>query len=256
MSSKANPFVWYDLMTTDTKAAEAFYAKVVGWEIKDSGMPGRYYGILSMGGTMVGGLMPIPDDVPKDVQPAWKGYIGVEDVDLFAPRVTAAGGVIHRAPTDIPGVGRFAVAADLHGASFILFKSNTDQTPTPAPMGALGHVGWRELHAGDGASAFAFYSGLFGWTKDQAMDMGAMGIYQTFKTAGEQGGGIMTKMPQEPRPFWLYYFNVDAIDAAMRRVTDAGGRIINGPMEVPGERWIVQGFDPQGAMFALLAAKR
>jgi hypothetical protein len=45
------------------------------------------------------------------------------------------------------------------------------------------------------------------------MDMGAMGIYQTFKTAGEQGGGMMTKMPQSPRPFWLYYFNVDAIDA-------------------------------------------
>jgi predicted enzyme related to lactoylglutathione lyase len=86
--------------------------------------------------------------------------------------------------------------------------------------------------------------------------MGAMGIYQTFKTAGEQGGGMMTKMPQSPRPFWLYYFNVDAIDAASMRVKDAGGQIINGPMPVPGERWIVQGLDPQGAMFALLAGKR
>jgi predicted enzyme related to lactoylglutathione lyase len=88
------------------------------------------------------------------------------------------------------------------------------------------------------------------------MDMDAMGIYQTFKTAGEQGGGMMTKMPQSPRPFWLYYFNVDAIDAASTRVKDAGGQIINGPMQVPGERWIVQGLDPQGAMFALLAGKR
>jgi hypothetical protein len=93
------------------------------------------------------------------------------------------------------------VAADPHGAGFILFKPNTDQAPAPAPMGAPGHVGWRELHAGDGPSAFDFYSGLFGWTKDEAMDMGTMGIYQTFKTAGEQGGGMMTKMPQSPRPF-------------------------------------------------------
>ena len=123
-------------------------------------------------------------------------------------------------------------------------------------MGAPGHVGWRELHAGDGPSAFDFYSGLFGWTKEEAMDMGAMGIYQTFKTAGEQGGGMMTKMPQSPRPFWLYYFNVDAIDAASTRTKDAGGQIINGPMQVPGERWIVQGLDPQGAMFALLAGGR
>jgi uncharacterized protein len=54
MSSKQNPFVWYDVMTTDTTAAEAFYSKVVGWDIKDSGMPDRYYGILSAGGATVG----------------------------------------------------------------------------------------------------------------------------------------------------------------------------------------------------------
>ena len=33
----------------------------------------------------------------------------------------------------------------------------------------------------------------------------------------------MTKMPQTPVPFWLYYFNVDAVEAAMTRVKDAGG---------------------------------
>ena len=257
MSAKQNPFVWYDVMTTDTKAAEAFCAKVVGWDIKDSGMPDRYYGILFAGAAMIGGLMPIPEDArAMGAEPAWMGYIGVDDVDDYAKRVRAAGGAILRDCTDIPGVGRFAVAADPHGAGFILFKPNTDQAPAPAPMGALGHVGWRELHAGDGPSAFDFYSGLFGWTKDEAMDMGAMGIYQTFKTAGEQGGGMMTKMPQSPRPFWLYYFNVDAIDAASTRIKDAGGQIINDPMQVPGERWIVQGLDPQGAMFALLAGKR
>jgi hypothetical protein len=31
-------------------------------------------------------------------------------------------------------------------------------------------------------------------------------------------GGMMTKMPQTPAPFWLYYFNVDAITAAVARV--------------------------------------
>ena len=35
-------FVWYDLMTTDTKAAEAFYGEVIGWKVTDAGMPGRY----------------------------------------------------------------------------------------------------------------------------------------------------------------------------------------------------------------------
>ena len=257
MSAKQNPFVWYDVMTTETKPAEKFYSAVVGWDIKDSGMPNTTYSLLSAGPTQVGGLMPIPDDArAMGVQPAWMGYIGVDDVDDYAKRVKKAGGAIFREPTDIPGVGRFAVAGDPHGAGFMLFKGSTDQAPAPAPMGTPGHIGWRELHAGDGAGAFEFYSGLFGWTKDQAMDMGAMGIYQTFKTAGEQGGGMMTKSAEMPRPAWLYYFNVDAIDAAAKRVTDAGGKVVNGPMPVPGDRWIVQGLDPQGAMFALVAPKR
>jgi uncharacterized protein len=257
MPGTQNPFVWYDVMTNDMKISEKFYAAVVGWDIKDSGMPGTSYSILSMGPTMVGGLMPIPDDAKSmGVQPAWMGYIGVDDVDDYSKRVRQAGGAIHREPSDIPGVGRFAVAGDPHGAGFILFKPNADQAPAQPPMGAPGQIGWRELHAGDGPSAFSFYSGLFGWTKDQAMDMGAMGVYQTFKTVGEQGGGMMTKTAEMPRPAWIYYFNVDAIDAAAKRVTDAGGKVINGPMPVPGDLWIIQALDPQGAMFGLLAPKR
>ncbi len=54
-------FGWYELMTTDTKAAEIFYRSVIGWDAKDSGMPGQSYTILSMGPTMVGGLMAIPE---------------------------------------------------------------------------------------------------------------------------------------------------------------------------------------------------
>ena len=63
-------------------------------------------------------------------------------------------------------------------------------------------------------------------------------------------------MPDTPAAFWLYYFNVDAVDAAIARVTDGGGQIIMGPHQVPGGSWIVQCFDPQGAMFALVGSKR
>ena len=37
---------------------------------------------------------------------------------------------------------------------------------------------------------------------------------------------------------------------------DAGGKIMMGPMEVPGGDWIIQGTDPQGAFFALVGAKQ
>ena len=257
MNKNQCAFVWYDVMTTDPKAAQVFYTSVVGWDARDSGMPDRSYTILSMGERMVGGLMPIPESARSmGARPAWMGYVGVDDVDVYAARVTAAGGAILRGPENIPGIGRFAVVADPHGAAFILFRGSSDQAPTPVPQGTPGHIGWHELQSGDGERAFAFYSGLFGWTKAAAVDMGPMGIYQTFATGGDAVGGIMTKMAEVPHPFWLYYFNVEAIDAAMARVKDNGGQIINGPLEVPGGSWIAQGLDPQGAMFALVAPKR
>jgi predicted enzyme related to lactoylglutathione lyase len=86
--------------------------------------------------------------------------------------------------------------------------------------------------------------------------MGGMGTYQIFSTKGQQSGGMMKKMDQEPVAHWLYYISVDAIDAAQERVKSAGGQVIHGPMEVPGGAWIINGLDPQGAVFALVAPKR
>lgn len=255
MSSSHGKFVWYDLMTTDSKAAEEFYRSVIGWRAQDSGLPDRAYMILSAAETPIGGLMALPAEArAAGARPGWNGYIAVDDVDACTARVKQAGGTIHRAPEDIPGVGRFACLADPQGAMFMLFKGLTDmQPPEPAP-GTPGHTGWRELHAGDWESAFAFYSGLFGWTKGDAIDMGPMGIYQLFATGGLPVGGMMTKTV--PVPFWLYYFNVDDIEAAAARVTDKGGQVVNGPHQVPGGSWIVQCRDPQGALFALTGPHR
>jgi uncharacterized protein len=247
-------FIWYDQMSNDLSGAEAFYTKVVGWTLAPNTMNDQRYTLLQAGSAAIGGLMPIPEHA-KGVQPVWMGYIGVDDVNAYADKVKAAGGAIHRPPTDIPNVGTFAVAGDPSGAGFLLFKGYSDEAPTQDPS-QPGHIGWHELHGGDSESAFAFYSGLFGWTKGEAMDMGAMGQYQIFTTKGEQRGGMMKKTTQELAPHWLYYINVDAIDAASQRVASAGGKVENGPMQVPGGSWIINGLDPQGAMFALVAPKR
>ena len=62
---------------------------------------------------------------------------------------------------------------------------------------------------------------------------------------------------EEPGPpMWLYYFNVEDLDAAVEVVKAEGGKVLNGPMEVPGGDRIVQCMDPQGAMFALHAHEK
>ena len=248
-------FVWYDQMSNDLPGAEKFYSKVVGWTLAPNTMNAQKYTLLKSGETMVGGLMPIPEDAAKmGVRPAWMGYIAVDDVKKYADKVKAAGGAIYREPTEIPNIGTFAIAADPGGAGFLLFKGNGDEAPAQDPT-KPGFIGWHELHGGDPEKSFAFYSGLFGWTKGEALEMGPVGTYQIFNSKG-QGGGMIKKMAQEPAAHWLYYITVEAIDAAVGRVKSAGGQVLNGPMQVPGGSWVINGIDPQGAVFALVAPKR
>jgi predicted enzyme related to lactoylglutathione lyase len=251
-------FFWYDVMTTDTKAAAKFYGDVVGWTVQDSGTPQMEYSVFNVGARGVAGLMPLPEDYAKSGgRPAWMGYILVDDVDAMAARIQAEGGKLHKGPITVPGIIRFAVVADPQGAGFLIATPLAENAPPPLTPNTPGAIGWHELYAVDRQSAFAFYEKLFGWSKDQAIDMGPMGTYQLFKTGGAMAaGGMMTKPPAIPVPYWGYYFNVDAIDAAAARVTAGGGKILNGRLEVPGPMWIVNGMDPQGAVFSLVAPKR
>jgi predicted enzyme related to lactoylglutathione lyase len=187
--------------------------------------------------------------------PSWTGYIWVESVDDAAAKVRAAGGRVMREAMDIPNIGRFAIVADPQGAYFVLFRDAGGDPPAPPPPETAGLVGWRELHAANGETAFKFYAGQFGWKEASQFDMGPMGVYRLFEI-GDQQGGMMTKMAQGPGPCWLYYFIVEAADAAAERVLAKGGKVLNGPHEVPGGMWATQCLDREGAMFGLVARKR
>jgi uncharacterized protein len=254
MTEFQKTFVWYELMTSDLAAAEAFYGAVVGWSARDAGMPGMRYSLMSAGDRQVAGMMTLPADA-GNAPPHWLGYIAVPDVDAAAAALAQAGGVVHRAPDDIPGVGRFAMAADPQGGHFVLFQPMGMDAERPVSSSAVGHVGWHELNTTDWEAAFAFYSGQFGWTKGEGVDMGGMGIYQLFDVAG-QSTGAMFNATHAPQPYWLFYFNVDDIDTAHARIGEAGGTVLFGPQEVPGGMWIVQAQDPQGAMFAVTGPRR
>jgi predicted enzyme related to lactoylglutathione lyase len=157
--------------------------------------------------------------------------------------------------------GRIAMVADPGGAPFYVM---TPKPPPDAPDGKstafepeinCGHCGWNELMAADAAREIGFYVGLFGWSLPEPMDMGPMDKYQFVVHDDVTIGAIMGTMPEAPEPHWNHYFWTKSIAAAKDKIEAHGGRVINGPMEVPGGGWIVQGIDPQGAMFSLVGAK-
>jgi uncharacterized protein len=256
MSQFQGRFVWHELMTTDTKAARAFYSNVVGWGAEEAPMPGMVYTMFKAGQAHVAGLMDLPEAARKmGAPPNWMGYVAVDDVDASCEKAKGLGASVYVPPTDIPEVGRFCVIADPQGAAIAMFKGASAGPEALAAQDAPGRVGWNELMASDWRKAFDFYQALFGWKKGEAIDMGPMGVYQMFASGDQTLGGMWTKPPTVPAPFWLYYFNVADFDAATERVTAGGGKIVNGPTQVPGGSWIVQARDPQGAMFALVGRR-
>jgi len=208
---KRGRFVWYDLMTSDPTAAEDFYGKLIGW------------------GTQ-----------PMDGGPNWIAYVAVEDVDATVEQAVGLGGSTLHPPTSIEGAGRFAVLADPQGAAFAVYThAGEEESPSGPPQ--VGQFSWNELATSDYKKAFAFYSEIFGWKPQEAMDMGEAGIYQLYGQPDEMPGP----------PMWLYYVSVDDVTTAVDKVKELGGQVVNGPMEVPGGDFIAQCLDPQGALFAL-----
>jgi uncharacterized protein len=243
-------FAWYELITTDMAAAKAFYARVIGWGARDASTPDLAYALFNTGGASVSGLMDLPEDARKmGATPRWMGYVGVDDVDATADRIKRLGGAVYVPPTN-SNIGRISVVADPQMATLGLVEGLKPGQPTPAALDEPGRVGWHELLAADRQKAFAFYGEIFGWqTADAETDQ--PDTYQLFSAGGETIGGMFTKRPQEPVPFWLYYFNIGDIDAAAERVKTGGGRIFEGPHQLADGSWIARCTDPRGAFFAL-----
>ncbi|HEY7962985.1 MAG TPA: VOC family protein [Steroidobacteraceae bacterium] len=243
-------FVWHELLTTDTAAAAAFYPKVVPWRTQPSNMPG--YTIWMSAQAQVGGLMALPSEA-GDSPPHWLVYIGTPNVDATCSQAQGLGARVVKPPGDIPNVGRFAVLADPQGATFALFTPGGNQAP-PTPQ--QGGFSWHELATTDVAAAVRFYGTLFGWSKGRGHDMGALGVYQIFEHGGQQVGGMCNVQGPSTAPSWLSYVHVADSAKAVAAAKGAGGRLLHGPMEVPGGSWIALMMDPQGGAFAVQEAPR
>ncbi len=257
MSNRHGTPIWYELMSKDPLAARRFYSEVVGWQIDEELPAGSTmdYRMISAGDGLIGGVFKLTDDMcQKGASPCWMMYIGVDDVDACVGEITSAGAAVLMPAFDIPGVGRIAMVADPQGAAFYVMRGTSDANSTACDPERSGHGAWHELHAVDGTKAAEFYTAKFGWGQSRGVDMGPMGIYQLFSVEGRDLGGFMTDAGF-PRPAWLVYFRVDGIERAAARIHQAGGQVIQGPMEVPGGGWIVNGLDPEGAMFALTGTR-
>ncbi|MCA2010144.1 VOC family protein [Cereibacter sphaeroides] len=239
---------WYELTTPDPVAAGDFYGTVIGWSCNRAPMEGFDYYLGSMGEAMVSGMVaPQAPGIP----PNWMIYFAVTDCDASVAGMQEDGAQIVAGPADIPGTGRFAILQDPAGGHFGLLQPPPDGTGGAYAPQTAGHGAWHELMSTDPDAAALFYAKHLGLTESRAMDMGPMGSYRILAVDGTELGGLMRQPIPGMPSFWLPYFTVPSVDAAIAAISGAGGEVKHGPAEVPGGAFIAQATDPQGAWFAV-----
>jgi predicted enzyme related to lactoylglutathione lyase len=104
---------WNELQTRDVEGAKAYYS-----EPDDQDFGGMTYTVFKVDGKGIAGAIRTPSQVPDEVPAFWMAYFTVADCDESVAKVQELGGAVLGRPHELEDVGRFAVVADPHGATF------------------------------------------------------------------------------------------------------------------------------------------
>ncbi len=254
MTPALGTFGWSELATRDLAAAKTFYAGLFGWELYDDSM-GEGMGTYTLIGGKTdhfGGMYEMNGPQFEGVPANWTSYVGVEDCDAAAKRVTELGGKVLMPPMDIPGTGRFSIVTDPGGAAFAVFQSASDKDQEVPCGDTAGAFCYRELNTKDSAEAETFYTKLFDW-KPVTKEM-PFGTYTSFMQDDQPVAGMM-KMTAEwgdAPAHWMTYVSVEDCDASAAKVETLGGTICVQPTDIPGVGRFAVINDPTGAVISII----
>ena len=117
-----------------------------------------------------------------------------------------------------------------------------------------------EMPYDDRERMIKFYQNAFGWrTRMLGEEMGNYVLATTTesdeggpKKAGAINGGFFPKQPDWPAQYPSVVIAVDNVQAAMKKVTETGGKVLGEPMEIPGVGKYVSFFDTEGNRVSML----
>jgi uncharacterized protein len=246
----------------DPRAAVQFYSDLFGWETEDL-TPADHSGsyVLARLRGRVAAAIVSQYGAPGPAEAAWTTLIWVDSAAEAAVKAEEAGGRVIGQPFDSPGGGRQAVLADPAGAIFSVWEPH--ERRGAEVVNEPGAWAMSSLSTDDPESAKRFYSELFGWDT-RSFEMGG-GEITMFTVPGYVGGEPQQPVPRDVvavmtppsgdeggPPSWTVGFWVADVDAAVSKVSDAGGEVLVPPHDLTGADFreaVVR--DPQGALLTL-----
>jgi predicted enzyme related to lactoylglutathione lyase len=117
----------------------------------------------------------------------------------------------------------------------------------------LGTPTWIDLGIPDLDRAMEFYGAVFGWQFEVGPE--ETGRYTMCRLEGRAVAAIMPNPDPAATDFWWnVYLATDDCDGTAKRITDAGGALVNAPMDVMEQGRMAIATDPVGAQFGLWQA--
>jgi predicted enzyme related to lactoylglutathione lyase len=107
----ASPVIHFEIGGRDLARMTSFYGELFGWQLQPAGPE---YALVPAGTDGIGvggGLMQTRGEMPPYVTV----YVAVEDLQAMLDRAGALGAKTVVEPTEIPGIGQFAMFADPDG---------------------------------------------------------------------------------------------------------------------------------------------
>ena len=218
---------YISVWTPDADRAAAFYGHVLGWNYDP-----QTHQVTNT--TERIGLYSV------DGPPTLFCCYAVTDIDGARQAIVDGGGTVD--DLEQFDFGTLSGATDPQGASFGVFQPNPGQ-PRPKLNGSgPGELSYITYQVPDSSAFKAFYSRVLFWTFEPGRIDDGWQVQQTHPMAGVAGGSTQ----HVTVPMWT----VEDIDAAVARVREAGGTVIDEPSQQAYGRSALC-TDDQGSRFYL-----
>ncbi|UCD66282.1 MAG: VOC family protein, partial [Deltaproteobacteria bacterium] len=215
-------FVWFDLLTEDTRAVQPFYSKLFGWRFAaDRSAPDRI--MIYNGEKQIGSIVPHEDKDPEKTESMWLVSLSVEDVDRAVSVVKARQGEVLNGPMDVRNRGRIAVIRDQEGAELVLIRSTGGDPPDAGVQ--TGEWLWVDLFSKDTQKALDFYGAVAGYTP-QTYPAADEEFITLLRRGNRAYAGIIELRWEEVEPNWLPYIKVDDIEETIQKAEKLEGKLI------------------------------
>ncbi len=241
---------WIELFTSDPDRGQEFYGQLFGWTAEASGEEYGGYISFSKDGQLVAGCM--RNDGQSGAPDVWSVYLATEDAQTTAEAAAANGGQVVVPAMEVTQMGSMAFVIDAGQAAIGAWQPGTHKGF--GVLGQPGTPGWCELHTRDYDASVTFYRDVFNWDAHVMSDTPEF----RYTTQGEGDAalaGIMDAaafLPEGVPAHWSVYFGTEDTDAALTKVVQLGGSVLQPAEDTPYGR-LASAADPLGVAFKLVA---